>query len=69
MEKLKKVEAGHYEYKGCTIYRTSNYRDAYNPWKIALTKRTFATLAEAKKYIDEKESNRANQSNGAEAKE
>lgn len=44
-----------HEYKGHTIYRTTERRDAYNPWKISLIRQTFATLADAKKYIDSKE--------------
>jgi hypothetical protein len=55
--KPRKVEAGEYEYKGQTIYRTSARRDAYNPWKISLG-RSFATLAEAVAYIDKTEINR-----------
>lgn len=51
IEKMKKIEAGTYEYKGRTIYKTSNHSNAYNPWKISLG-RCFATLKDAKDFID-----------------
>ncbi len=49
---MKKVAEGEYEYKGRTIYRTDDTRGAYNPWKIQSSKRSFATLAEARAHID-----------------
>ncbi len=53
-ETMKKNGTGEYEYKGYTIYRTTTRRDAYNPWRISLSGRCFATLAEAREYIDAK---------------
>jgi hypothetical protein len=52
--KAKKVDGG-YEYKGHFIYRTTEQRGAYNPWKVILG-RSFPTLAAARKYIDSKDS-------------
>ncbi len=54
-ETCKKIEAGEYEYKGRTIYRTSNHSNAYNPWKVLGGRWSFPTLAAAKKHIDSKE--------------
>jgi hypothetical protein len=51
----RRVGPGEYEYRGRYIYRRDDHRGAYNPWKIALTKHTFATLADAVRYIDQKE--------------
>lgn len=53
--KTTKVDAGNYIYRGRDIYRITDRRDAYNPWKISLVKRSFATLAEAKAWIDQQE--------------
>ncbi len=50
--KAKRIEAGEYEYRGRHIYRLSERRDAYNPWKVSSHKFGFATLAEAKQYVD-----------------
>jgi hypothetical protein len=46
----KRTESGAYEYRGYGIYRIDGA--TYNPWKLSLIRRTFATLADAKKYID-----------------
>ncbi len=43
-----------HDYKGYNIYRTTQRRGAYNPWKISLIRQSFPTLAEAKAYIDAK---------------
>lgn len=50
--KTTKIEEGHYEYRGYGIFRTTARRGAYNPWKVSLTGRSFATLADAKAFID-----------------
>lgn len=51
---MRKIGDGEYEYKGYGIFRTTKRRGAYNPWKISLIGRSFMTLAEAKKFIDER---------------
>lgn len=55
--KAKRVEDG-YEYRGRFIHRTSNHSNAYNPWKVMGHRYGFATLADAKAWVDGREDNR-----------
>lgn len=52
----KKIEAGHYEYRGRTIYRTGGASNSYNPWRlVGSASRSFPTFAEAKRHVDQQE--------------